>query len=133
MSNSKAITVRTLVVVVTFAVSQFAMSCVRPAPNTVEEYAAEFDMLHMGMSPAEVRKIFPKVHKASEHQAGESLVAEYRFQDGTAPRPGSPMGNFDRIPHYMWFYFIDSRLVEWSESRIDYKNSPSIIVEWRNR
>jgi len=99
----------------------------------MEVQAERFDNLHMGMSPKEVRDIFPKVHKASEFSTGSITVAEYRFRDGTAPRPGSPAGNFDRIPHYIWFYFVDDRLVEWNEDPVDYKGNPDIIVEWRER
>lgn len=109
------------------------IGCVRPAPNTMERLADRFDKLHMGMSPPQVREIFSQVYKASEFQADSNLIAEYRFQDGTAPKPGSPAGNFDRIPHYIYFYFVDDRLVEWNEARIDYKRNPNVIVEWRRR
>ncbi len=111
----------------------YACACVRGAPDTMARYSTEFDQLAIRMSPSEVRDLFPSLKKSSESLVDGVKVSEYRFQHGTMPRPGTLAGNFDRVPHYVWFYFVEDRLVEWGENRVRYQSDPDIVVEWRNR
>lgn len=110
--------------------SGFLIGCSGPSQSEPKLSKADrFELVRTGMSPSDIRAVFPEALKTSETSLKEGTLMEYRYQRGSEWMGNPPR----RQPVYVWFYFLDGSLVEWRDERIGSLEAPDQIIEWRTR